>query len=489
MKKIITATLAVLLCFPVFAQEEIEFTWTGRKYESGTVFNRMNYSVYPDCKSDAAVYVFLEPKNTETYFKLMDEGVIPKGLMISIWPGNLNPADTLASSRFMRAEEFDQNGREFSDCIVEEIVPAIASAAGVTISSDPDKHFISGCSSGGCAAWNALWYRNDFFHRGYLASPTFSSMRGAEEHTVLVRKMEPRPIRVYITGGTNEPDYFFGDSFYAQSNAASALDYAGYDFKFEMFANEGHGARRSNPQTLEKVLRWVFAEEKVSVPNRSVRFSNLIPEGSVWEEAVGVPPVRATEIKTSAGKYFVKKGKLFFKPLKGRKQKLEDISDVTAIGLSSDLWRLYATSTSRRFVYAYTLDPEGVPSAQYKLAPLTLKYDCRTAGGFDLCVSAEDRTFVATELGVQSICSFGLMDIILPLPGDVAADRVWLDGGYLFASSGDKTWRRPVNAAPHDGKTLCKPSKQRYDDGFNYSRHHFKSLIDRLKPGESITEY
>ena len=75
----------------------------------------------------------------------------------------------------------------------------------------------------GIAAWNACWYRNDWFRRSYCNSPTFSDMRGGNQLMSLVRKCETRPIRTYLTVGTAESAYSFGDSFFVTEDAAEAL--------------------------------------------------------------------------------------------------------------------------------------------------------------------------------------------------------------------------------------------------------------------------
>ena len=91
----------------------------------------------------------------------------------------------------------------------------------------------------------------------------------------------------------------------------------------------------------------------------------------------------------------------------------------------------------------------------------------------DLCVAADDRVFIATELGVQSIVSFGLNDVILPLPGDLPADKVRLEGNILYAASGDKIFRRPLAiSAPVEDAKPAAPKTPGYSDGFDYSRPH-----------------
>ena len=466
-------------------------TWTGQHYEPGTEVP-FRYYVSPGAAGDDnAVYVLYEtgvsllPKLED----LLEEGVIPQGLVLMVQSGTLMGP---GGSRPMRAEEFDQNGVEFTDLVIEEILPYAAKEAGIGLSPDPDKHFIHGTSSGGVLAWYALWYRNDFFHRGFLSSPSFNAARGGEEPMVLVRKTEPRPIRVFITCGTTEPDYYFGDSFVAAYNAASALRYAGYDIGFEIFAKGKHGSHHQDHAFWDRMMRWMFEPEHVAAPALNLRLSKILPADSHWELCAGTPPARVTKLERDGGRYRIRRGRLYFRPGRGlfggRRIRLEVPGRVSALALSSDLWRLYVTSEDSRFIYAFSLDSLGRPGARYILAPIHEAYDIRTVGCNDLCVSTEDRVLVATQLGVQTANSFGLVDGILPLPGDLPAERVWLADSLLYAKAADGTvYARKTLLAPHDGKTVSKASGQRYGDlELNYSRPHLEPLFDSFAEGEAL---
>lgn len=473
-----------------FISDDLKFT--GEKYESASV---VPYSFYvsPNAGQDScAVYVLLSMKKSfsSVLEPMFQEKLIPEGIVVYVNPGTLEYQGDKDKSRWMRAEEYDQNGPEFCNLIIEEIIPSVAKEAGVVLSKDPDKHFIHGGSSGGYLSWNALWYRNDYFHRGFLSSPTFSAIRGGEEPMVLARKTEPRPIKAFITVGTIEPDYYFGDSFYAACNSVDALNYAGYDIKFEMYAQGTHCYNRTNPETWRRVMEWVFATDKVTVPRRSIRLSTIIPENSSWESVSGIEAPRHQKLEAGCVSYKVRKGKLKIKSHSRRIPTGDEFNDISAIAFSSDMWRLYIADASRRFIYAYTLDSLGTPCGLYKLAPLHLAHDCRTIGGLDMCVSSDDRVFVATELGIQSIRSFGLTDIILPLPGDVPAVKVWMVENWLYTESAEgNIYRRLLKVSAHDGKTQAKASDEVYNDGVNYSRPHFKEMFEKYTKGEILTDY
>ncbi len=456
-------------------------TCEGQNHEPGIV---LPYEAYVPASVSGGrglpVLVMLEHDRTilPMLDRFISDGLMPAGLILIPQAGTRPATLPGGADRRMRAEELDQNGREFPDFVVEELIPAAAKIAGVTVSDSPDMHLIAGGSSGGMAAWNAAWYRNDYFRRAFISSPTFSAMRGGEELMVLLRKTETRPIRVFMTVGTNEPDYFFGSSFYAACNAAKAFAFAKYDFKFRLFNGEGHCARRFDEALLREAMEFLWKDwktEPVRALGNQIRIQNLLDAGSRWTECAGPFPERGAVI-TEFGSYSFDGGKIVLTRPDGTGETVADgFDELSALALSTDRWLLYATDRRRRFVYALAIKPDGTLAKPYALASLHLAYDCRFVGAIDLCVAADDRVYAATELGIQGIVSFGLADAILPLPGDLPADRVALafDGGnYLYAASGDRIFRRKVKIGPADPVKPVAPGSPGYDDGFDYSIQH-----------------
>ncbi len=457
-----------------------QFAIIGRRFEIGTKYLYCSYLLSGTDKANAPVYVFLEAP-PEEFAKFLEtfvqDGIMPAGLVVFLGAGCLEPTLPGGEARNMRAENFDQYQADFSDLLVEELIPDAAKRMGVTISPNPDLHFISGGSSGGLAAWNALWFRNDFFRRGVLMSPTFSAMRGGEEPMVLVRKTETRPMRVYMCVGTIEPDYFFGDSYLVALNAASAFSFAHYDFKFELFQNEGHCSRGGDPVQIRKIMEFLWKDWETTplrVQKNQIRIENLLDAKEIWEETEKRMPAAHTAVVSSAGEYTFSGGKILLRTGEGEKTVADDLEEITAIALSTDGWRLYVADCRRRFIYAYAILPDGSLGAQYKLSPLHLAHDCRHIGARDLCVLEDDRVLAATELGIQGIVSFGITDLILPLPGDAPAIRVAMEDTWLYAeASNGKCYRRKLKrkAFVSTGEAVA-PSTPGYGDGVSYNREH-----------------
>lgn len=391
----------------------------------------------------AAVYVLLEHDAkgpTRGLLEgLMASGAIPPGIVVWTFPGTLPSAVAGGVARNMRASEYDQPGTAFPDFLVEELVPDAAARLGVSVNPSPELHFIAGGSSGGICAWNAAWCRNDFFRRVFLSSPTFSAMRSGEELMTVVRKCETRPIRIYMTVGTDEPDYFFGDSFLVALNAASAFKHAGYEHRFEVFEHEGHCSRREDPALWNRMMPWLFAgwqrKRAVAAGGNPPRVRMLLAPGSKWKQcAFAMPPPRTAVVSTDGS-------------------------------------RVYSVSPSCRFVTAESIMPDGSRAWRYDHAPVHLAWNSTCVGAKAIALLADDRVLVATELGVQGIVSFGLTDLILPLPGDRPADNLAVVSSTLYVSSSGAVFKRALAVPAADPADRNPPSSPGYGDG-PYNREH-----------------
>lgn len=456
-----------------------ECSLSGKNYECGTTFTfELQVIKANDNDKDLALYVLLEHNfDTMTVLlqNLMEEGLIPYGMLLFVIPGALLSSLPGAVPRRMRAAEFDQYGPEFANLLVEEMIPEACRISGENLSPLPDMHFISGGSSGGMAAWNAVWFRNDFFRRAFLSSPTFSAMRGGEEAMVIARKTETKPIKLYITTGTEEPDYFFGSSLLAAQNAASALEFAGYDLRFEQFNGEGHCCRREDVTLWRRMMKFLWANWK-KVPvlplANQIRIRRLTADNSTWQLYDGAFPEKGA-VTFNGGKYTFSGGEIFFEKGDSTQKVAGDFGKITSLGLSSDHWQLYIADETRRFIFAMAIQPDGTLKYLRKLAPLHLAYDFCKAGASDITVLEDDRVLAATELGVQGIVSFGLTDLILPLPGDIPAERIAVCGRTLYVSSGSSIYCRElkIGVSAADAPPQA-PSSPRYNDQFSYTRSH-----------------
>ena len=478
-----------------------QFVTFSQRYDAGTRFAYSAYLSSQAGSSGNALYVILErdatPEMSALCEGLVRDGSIPEGLFLFVYPGWHYPRNGQLEKRLMRAVEFDEYGPEFIDCILGELLPPVLAHYGIALADAPEMHFITGGSSGGMLAWSALWLRNGFFRRGWLSSPTFSAMRGGEMPMFLVRRCEPRPMRLYVTCGTEEPDYFFGDSFYAACNAKSSFECAGYDCAFECFPKATHCSNYMEDVLFRKVMRHLWQGWRQQKPivraAGSYRFQTLCGNQPTWEEcnSAEMPSMDHRSAATPYGTYTAEGGCIHLEKADGARVLCTDsLGEITAIALSVDHERLYVADSRRRYIYAFKLSADGTFHGEFKHAQLFLAQDCRTIGATDCCIGQDDRLFAATELGIQCVCSFGLQDIILPLPGDAPAVRVALQGKLLYASDGKHAYRRPLAASGERTSTMpVNSASPTYGDGFDYSRKHFDSLMSQVSPNKTISEF
>ena len=402
-----------------------EGTYTARGVYEGTVFP---YAVHiPDCAKtcDAcALLVMHDGLNSAEAWameRLAETGEAPPCISVGIVSGTL-PLEN-GTPRGMRMLNYDMFTHDYPNFVVYEFLPYLIETYGLHISPSPDMHMTSGGSSGGISAWNMAWYRTDYFRRVYMSSPSFLSMGNGREIPALIRKVETKPIRVWTEFSENEPDDYFGSSYCAADDAERALKFAGYDMASAYYPGEGHCSRRLNPENALERMRFLWENwdsEPVTVKKLSPRMEKLISAGYPWEETDHFPG----KIRTA----------------------WDDGHPKRSYAVSPDNTRLYMAEQNRAVVTAYTIQPDGNLTGRFVHAALHTETDSPVPGALDLCASSDDRVYAATVSGIQCIRSFGLIDVIVPLPDGHIPHEIefeTVDGQpYLYAKTGEKIFRR-----------------------------------------------
>ncbi|WP_437205920.1 SMP-30/gluconolactonase/LRE family protein [Planctomicrobium sp. SH664] len=265
------------------------FTWTSKIFP-GTV---RKYWIYVPAQYDAAkptcLFILQDGLGLANGWKavpaldnLIHKKEIPVQLGLFIEPGVLPAPNEIAQPRFNRSFEYDALGPRYADFLVKEILPEVKKS--YNISDDPNDRAIGGNSSGGICAFNAAWERPDQFRRVITGVGTYVGLRGADQLSTLVRKTEPKPIRVYLQDGSNDLNIYAGDWFNANQGMLSALKFAGYEVE-HAWGEGGHNARHI-ASVLPDALRFVWKDypQPIARPiNKNQRVDILIP-GEDWVE-------------------------------------------------------------------------------------------------------------------------------------------------------------------------------------------------------------
>ena len=241
-----------------------------------------------DRSRPAPVMVFqdgLQYNAPVVFDNLIHKKAIPPMVGVFVMHGRVRAASPDALDRMNRSVEYDSVSGDYARFLVDEMLPHVAKTHGLTLSTDPNDRGIAGNSSGAIAAFAAAWQRPDAFRRVFSAIGTYVGLRGGNGLPVLIRKTEPKPIRIFLQDGQNDLDNYTGSWWIANQDMRAALDYAGYDVRHEW----GDGAHNSRHATaiFPDVLRWLWRDWPSPVranaegKSRQDVFQVLIP-GEEW---------------------------------------------------------------------------------------------------------------------------------------------------------------------------------------------------------------
>ncbi|HEY2414585.1 MAG TPA: alpha/beta hydrolase-fold protein [Pirellulaceae bacterium] len=160
-----------------------------------------------------------------------------------------------------RGFEYDSLGDRYARFLLEEIIPEVEKK--YTISKDPDMHAICGASSGGICAFTAAWERPDAFRKVLSTVGSFVNLRGGNVYPSLIRKTEPKPIRVWMADTSGDLDNPFGNWPLANKQMHSALAYMGYDVHFEYADGFGHNSDHGGAH-FPAAVKWLWRKEKAT---------------------------------------------------------------------------------------------------------------------------------------------------------------------------------------------------------------------------------
>ena len=240
-------------------------TWSDSKIYPGTV---RDYWIYVPAQYDAAkpacLMVFQDGssyvdegrdyRTTVVFDNLIHKKEMPVTIGLFINPGNIPGDKPDAKSRSNRSYEYDSLGDQYAKFLLEEMIPELEKQ--YNIARDPASRAICGISSGGICAWTVAWERPDAFGKVLSHVGSFTNIRGGHVYPALIRKTEPKPIRVFLQDGSNDLDNLHGNWPLANQEMAAALKFAKYDYQF-VYGEGGHSPKHGGA-ILPESLRWLW---------------------------------------------------------------------------------------------------------------------------------------------------------------------------------------------------------------------------------------
>ena len=155
-----------------------------------------------------------------------------------------------------RSFEYDSLSDLYARFLLEEILPEVGKQYKLT--DDPEHRAICGISSGGICAWTVAWERPDAFRKVLSHVGSFTNIRGGHVYPALIRKTDPKPIRVFLQDGSGDLDNAHGNWPLANQQMAKSLEYAKYDFKFD-YGDGGHNGIHGGA-ILPESMRWLWRD-------------------------------------------------------------------------------------------------------------------------------------------------------------------------------------------------------------------------------------
>ncbi|PYR73735.1 MAG: hypothetical protein DMF86_19760, partial [Acidobacteria bacterium] len=214
-----------------------------------------------DRSKPAPVMVFqdgLQYNAPVVFDNLIHQKALPPLVGVFVMHGRVKAPSADALDRMNRSFEYDAVSEDYARFLIDELLPYVSKTHGVTLSTDPNDRGIAGNSSGAIAAFVAAWQRPDGFRRVFSAIGTYVGLRGGNTLPVMIRKTEPKPIRIFLQDGRNDLNNYTGSWFVANQDMLSALEYAGYDVRHEWGDGE-HNSRHATA-IFPDALRWLWRD-------------------------------------------------------------------------------------------------------------------------------------------------------------------------------------------------------------------------------------
>lgn len=288
---------------------------------------------------------------------LIHSGDMPVTIGVFISPGVVPAPNEHAQARYNRSFEYDSMGDRYTRFLIEEIIPQVKSK--YNISDDPNDRAIAGASSGAIAAFGVAWNRPDAFRRVYSTIGTYVGLRGGDGYPTLIRKTEPKPIRVFLQDGANDLNLYAGGWWEANLDMLASLKFSGYEVN-HAWGDGGHNSKHG-AAILPDAMRWLWKDypKPVSAGDTSNRRTRFLIEGEDWE-------LVSDGHKFTEGPAVNTKGEVFFTDLRESKIWKVDLSGnvsqfASDTGKANGLMfgpdgRLYACANEKKEIVAYDMD-------------------------------------------------------------------------------------------------------------------------------------
>jgi gluconolactonase len=268
-------------------------------YDSSKIFpgTTRDYWIYipAQYKPDHPACVYVNQDgiqwNAPTVFdNLIYKMEMPVTIGIFITPGIVKTSDpSNALNRFNRSFEYDGLGDAYARFLLEEILPEVEKqhckdGRAIRLSKNGNDRAIGGSSSGAVCAFTVAWEKPAEFSKVFSSIGTYIGLRGAERYPTLIRKFEPRPIKIFLQDGSNDLNIYAGDWWMANQTMERALIFSGYSV--EHIWGEGQHNGKMGNSIFPSAMRWLWKDWPLSIKSGTTKnqmLSDLLIPGEEWQ--------------------------------------------------------------------------------------------------------------------------------------------------------------------------------------------------------------
>ncbi|MEK0444983.1 MAG: Gluconolactonase precursor [Verrucomicrobiota bacterium] len=277
---------------PAAKGEVLHFTLENSKVFPGTT---RQYWIYIPAayqpSQPACLYVHQDgvANNAPAVFdELIAKGQMPVTIGVFVQPGRVKAVAPQTGDRVNRSFEYDSLSPDYARFLATELLPDVEKKTAsdgrpIRLSPNPNDRAIGGHSSGAIAALNAAFERPDLFHRVFSAIGSFTDIRGGDKFASLIRKTEPKPLRIFLQDGSQDLHNPFGDWWMANQTLERALAFAGYELAHS-WGTGGHNSKEIAPIFPEAIrFLWKDWPAPVQAGLGSDAMQKILLPGEAWE--------------------------------------------------------------------------------------------------------------------------------------------------------------------------------------------------------------
>jgi gluconolactonase len=408
--------------------EVLKFTFENSKIFPGTW---REYWVYVPAQYDASkpacVYINQDGVQWQApavFDNLIHKKEMPVTIGVFVMHGRVKATNADAAlDRFNRSFEYDGLGDNYARFLLEELLPDVETkkttdGRAIRLSKSGNDRAIGGSSSGAVCAFTAAWERPGAFSRVFSTIGTYVGLRGADHYHTLVRKYEPKPLRIFLQDGSNDNNIYAGDWWMANQTMERALIFSGYEVQ-HVWGEGAHNGKHGNA-IFPDAMRYLWKDWPQPVKTGTTKnpmLNDILLPNEGWQ-LVG------EGYRFSEGPAVNAKGEVFF----------DD-------GPAGTIWKVSLDGKVNLFaensgnVYGQAFAPNGDMYAAAMVAKkiLTYKSDGQSTmitegfAGNDLVVANNGNTYVTNPSSDANILS----KVWLIRPN---GEKVEVDNGLKFAN-------------------------------------------------------